>query len=122
MTDYPAYRRHLNGLIRDLGRETPDTIAGFGALRKAALAPGALDAKTKELMAASIAVATRCEGCIAFHVHDALKAGATHAEVVEAIGVAVLMGGGGPALMYAAEAYEALQQFEAEQAAAPPAG
>jgi AhpD family alkylhydroperoxidase len=62
-------------------------------------------------MALSIAIAVRCEGCIAFHVHDAIAAGATRQEIVETIGVAVMMGGG-PAAMYACDAFEALEQFE----------
>ena len=45
-------------------------------------------------MALAIAICTHCEGCIAYHVHDALDAGATHDQVTETIGVAVMMGGG----------------------------
>jgi AhpD family alkylhydroperoxidase len=62
-------------------------------------------------MALGIAVAIRCDNCIAYHVHDALKVGATRAEIVETLGVAMMMGGG-PATMYACEAFEALEQFE----------
>lgn len=86
-------------------------MSGFSQLHKGAAADGTLSSKTKELIALGIAIAVRCDGCIAYHVHDALEAGASRDEVVGAIGVAILMGGG-PALMYAAEAYEALQQFE----------
>jgi len=64
-------------------------------------------------MALAISIAVRCDGCIAYHVHDALKAGATGVEIRESIGVAVLMGGG-PALMFGAEALEALRQFEGQ--------
>ena len=60
--------------------------------------------------ALGIAAAVRCDGCIAYHVHDALEAGAEPDEIMETLGVSILMGGG-PALMYAAEALEALQQF-----------
>jgi AhpD family alkylhydroperoxidase len=70
--------------------------------------------KIKELIALGIGIAVRCDGCIAYHVHDALRAGATHQEIVETIGVAVLMGGG-PAAMYGSEALEALEQFEATE-------
>ncbi|MBC6995122.1 carboxymuconolactone decarboxylase family protein [Lewinella lacunae] len=87
-------------------------MQGFGALHRASTADGALNAKTKELIALGVAIAVRCDGCIAFHVHDALQAGASRAEIMETIGVAVLMGGG-PALMYGCEAEEALQQFSA---------
>ena len=46
------------------------------------------------------------------NVHDALEAGASREEILETIGVAIVMGGG-PSLMYGAEAYEALDQFQA---------
>jgi len=79
-------------------------------LRWTAITEGALDAKTKELMALAIAVAVRCDGCIAFHVHDAVDAGATADEIAEAIGVAILMGGG-PAAVYGADALRAYEEF-----------
>lgn len=85
---------------------------GFGSLHRGATSEGALSKKTKELLALGMAISLRCDGCIAFHVHDALGAGATREEVVETIGVAILMGGG-PAVMYGCEAYEALDEFEA---------
>jgi len=113
-TNYPARRTELQGLMLKLGRELPGAVGGFANLHKAAMAGGALDAKTKELIALGIAVAQRCESCIAYHVHDALKAGANRAEVLEALGVAVMMGGG-PATMYACDALAALEQFEGAQ-------
>ena len=73
---------------------------------------GALSAKMKALVALSIAITVRCDGCIAFYFHDAVEAGATHEEIVEAIGVAILVGGG-PAVVYGSQALEALEQFEA---------
>lgn len=108
---YPALYDHLQGLIGQLGKQLSGPIGGFARLHTQAMANGALTTKVKELMALSIAIAVQCDGCIAYHVHDALTAGATHEEVVETIGVAVMMGGG-PALMYGAEAFEALGQFE----------
>jgi AhpD family alkylhydroperoxidase len=111
--NYPQYREKLASLIEILGREIPDTMASFRQLHKNATRDKTLDTKTKELIALGIAVAVRCDGCIAYHVHDALKAGAERDEIMETVGVSVLMGGG-PALMYAAEAVEALDQFTAE--------
>ena len=115
--DYPEYHRHLGGLIKDLREGIPATVGGFSEMHRGALADGALSTRTKELMALAISIAVRCDGCIAYHVHDALKAGATGEEITETIGVAILMGGG-PALMYGAEALEALQQFQARQVSA----
>ncbi len=108
---YPEYYQHLQSLMVKLGNELPGPMAGFGQLHRQAVAGGTLSTKVKELIALGIAIAARCDGCIAYHVHDALRAGATRKEVLEAIGVAILMGGG-PAAMYGAEAFEALDQFE----------
>ena len=113
--NYPAYQTHLRNLLVRLGKELPSTMTGFGQLHKAATAEGALSAKVKELIALAIAVSSRCEGCIAFHTHAALRAQASRAELLEAIGVAIMMGGG-PAAMYACEALEAIDQFQAEAA------
>jgi AhpD family alkylhydroperoxidase len=110
-TDFPARHSELQAQMRRLGREIPTTMGGFASLHKAATTGGTLDTKTKELIALGIAVAERCESCIPFHVHDALTAGATHAEILDALGVAVMMGGG-PATMYACDALTALEQFE----------
>lgn len=109
--NYPEYHRHLKELMRGLGKELPGPMSGFVQLHKQAMTDGALSTKVKELMALSIGIHACCAGCIAFHVQGALKAGATRQEVLETIGVALMMGGG-PASVYAAEAYEALGQFE----------
>lgn len=110
---YPAYFEKLNGLMMALGKEIPGPMSGFNQLHKTAMVDGALSAKTKELIALAIAITVRCDGCIAYHVHDALQSGATRPEIVESIGVAVLMGGG-PSAIYGSEALEALEQFEAQ--------
>jgi len=112
--DYPAHNKELRELMGKFGKANPATMAGFAGLHKAASKPGALDTRTKELMALAIGICVRCNGCIAFHIHDALGAGATREEVLETIGVAVLMGGG-PSMVYGVEALEALEQFEAEE-------
>jgi AhpD family alkylhydroperoxidase len=113
---FPEIYNRLRALLGKLGKELPGPMGGFGQLHKQTVADGALTAKVKELIALAVAVAVRCEGCIAFHTHDALKAGASRAEVLEAVGVAVLMGGG-PSAMYACEALEALEQFQTASAA-----
>ena len=109
---YPEYYQHLRKLNGKLTKEVRGTMTGFGQLYAASTADGALSAKVKQLMALSIAVTVRCDGCIAYHVYDALRAGATRPEIMEAIAVAVMMGGG-PAMVYGCEALEALEQFEA---------
>lgn len=111
---YPAYYERLKGLMDDLGKAAPDTMSGFQKLHKGAIAAGELSAKTKELIALGIAITVRCDGCIAYHVHDALEAGASRGEIAEAIGVAVLMGGG-PSVVYGSQALEAVEQFQGEE-------
>lgn len=111
---YPEYRKHLQGLIGQLRLSAPGTMKGFGLLHQESMKAGQISAKHKELMALGIGIASRCDGCIAFHTHEALTHGATREEISETIGVAISMGGG-PALMYAAHALEALGQFESEQ-------
>jgi AhpD family alkylhydroperoxidase len=109
---YPELRDHLRSTMRKLAREAPgDTFGAFGKLHKEALAEGVLSARVKELMCVAIGITVRCDGCLAFHVHGALRAGATRKEVVETIGVALMMGGG-PSSIYGARALEALDQFE----------
>lgn len=110
-TDYPTRHHDLQVVMGRLSHEMPGTLAGFAHLHKEATAAGAVNTKFKELIALGIAVGIRCDNCIAYHVHDALKAGATRAEIVETLGVAMMMGGG-PATMYACDAFEALEQFE----------
>ncbi len=88
-------------------------MKGFGEVAKNAIGAGALDAKTKELIALSIGVAARCDACLGYHAKACIKYGATREEVNEALGVAVYMGGG-PSLMYAAEALSAFDALSEE--------
>jgi AhpD family alkylhydroperoxidase len=101
----------LRAPTRALRREIPDVYKGFAALHAAALAPGALDAKTKELIALALSVMTHCDGCIAAHARGAAVQGATRAEVAEAIGVTILMAGG-PATTYGPRALAAFAEFQ----------
>ena len=114
---YTDLTRDVTGRLAALRSHNAEVMQGFGALSKAALAPGALDEKTKELIAMAIGVANRCDGCLGFHTRALVRLGATQAEVDEALGVAVYMGGG-PSLMYAANAVAAFREFAAAAAAA----
>lgn len=100
----------LSPLHRQLRRAIPDVYTGFGALSKAAFADGALEARTKELIALAIGVVEGCDGCIASHAQAAARAGATKQEAAEAIGVTFLMHGG-PATIHGARAYDAFCSF-----------
>ena len=114
-----TYREKVREMKRhrgDLLTGQPELMKAFGALSDAASTTGALDAKTKELIALAIGVANCCDECIAVHLQDALEAGATKQEVVETLGVAIMMGGG-PAVMYSTHAIAALKEFESAQPA-----
>jgi len=108
--DWNDVASSLSSAMKPLRGGSPDTMSAFSALAKAALEPRALDTKTKELIALAISVATRCDGCIAFHAQAAVKMGATRDEVMETMGMAIYMGAG-PSVMYAAQALEAFDQF-----------
>lgn len=102
--------REIAPLHRELRRAIPDVYEGFGALSRAAFADGALDRKTKELIALAIGVVEGCDGCIASHGQAAARAGATPQEAAEAIGVTFLMHGG-PATIHGARAFDAFCEF-----------
>jgi AhpD family alkylhydroperoxidase len=104
--------KDLGGATGKLAAASPETLRAFGGLAAAATKDGALDKKTKELMAIAISICIRCEGCIAYHTSNALKAGATRAEMIETINMAIEMGGG-PSTVYGAKALEAFDEFSA---------
>ena len=100
---YKALAEELRSNALALHKAAPDTMTAFQGLMKAASKEAALSAKVKELMAVAIAIASRCEGCIVFHVQNAARHGASREELVEAISVAIEMGGG-PATVYGGKA------------------
>jgi len=109
-TDYVESHKYLEARLAQLGNEIPGAMTGFARLHKKAMEDGVLSSKVKEMMALAISIVEGCEGCIAYHTHDAIAAGATRQELLETIGVALLMGGG-PASIYAAHALDAIEQL-----------
>jgi AhpD family alkylhydroperoxidase len=113
MTSTPHFHTVVDDLrqpTRDLRRAIPETWAAFGALHEQAVAEGALPTHIKELMALVVGVVEHCDGCVAYHARAAAKAGATEDEVAEALGVALLMGGG-PSSVWAPRALQAYREF-----------
>jgi AhpD family alkylhydroperoxidase len=108
--DWPGLVAGLQEPLKALRTGQPDVMKGFSTMAQSALKTGALDTKTKELIALAIGVAVRCDDCIAFHVKAALQNGATRDEVLETLGLAVYMGAG-PSVMYASHAMEAFEQL-----------
>ncbi|KTC87335.1 MULTISPECIES: carboxymuconolactone decarboxylase family protein [Legionella] len=104
--------KDISSQMAKMRKEMPEVMAGFSALAQAATKDGALDKKTKELIAMALAVANHCPGCIGFHSQALVKLQTSRAELMETLGMAIYMGGG-PSLMYAAEALEAFEEFSA---------
>lgn len=100
----------ISGELASLRKELPDVMSSFSSLASAATKDGALSYKTKEMIAMGIAIAARCDGCIGFHSQALVRLGVTREELVEVLGIAIYMGGG-PSLMYAAEALSAFEEM-----------
>ena len=120
MKNYPEITRGISANLKQLRKGIGPTMQGFSAMAQAATSPGVLDRKTKELIALALGVASHCDGCIGFHAEALAKLGATSAEVEETLGMAIYMGGG-PSLMYAADAVQAFAQFQEQMAGKAPA-
>jgi len=114
--DYAAITRDISAYTAEMRQLVPQTMQAFSGLSKSAGADGAVDAKTKEMIALAIGVTQHCDGCIGFHAKALHRMGATREEVAEVLGMCVYMGGG-PALMYAADALRAFDQFAGAAAA-----
>ncbi|PWB82855.1 MAG: carboxymuconolactone decarboxylase [Methylocystaceae bacterium] len=119
--DWIETTRTLSAGLRQLRGGAPEVMKAFSGIAQAALKTGALDTKTKELIALAIGVATRCDDCIAFHAKAASERGATSEEILETLGMAIYMGAG-PSVMYASHALSAFTQFENAKAGQSAAG
>ena len=109
---YKEITGDISSSLAKLRKELPDVMTAFSGLAQSATKDGALDKKTKELIALALGIAAHCDGCIGFHVQTLIKLGVTRAEFIEMLGMAIYMGGG-PSLMYAADALNAFDEFGA---------
>lgn len=110
-TNWPELAQMLSGELGNLRGGAPQVMKGFSAIAQAALTPGVLDVKTKELIALAISVAVRCDDCVAFHAKAAVEQGASREEMLETLGMAIYMGAG-PSVMYASHALGAFTQYQ----------
>lgn len=108
--DWKAANKTLLAALGAYRQTAPEVSQAFSALAQTATKPGAIDAKTKELLALGISIAARCDGCIGLHTQAAIRHGASRDEVLETIGIAIYMGGG-PSYVYGGEALEAYDQL-----------
>ena len=115
MKSWPETTMERAAQLRNLRGGAPEVMKAFANIAQSALAPKALDRKTKELIAVGISVAIRCDDCIGFHVKAAIEQGASQEEVTEALAMAIYMGAG-PSVMYATHALDAYAQFAGRDA------
>lgn len=101
---------NIKSNLRDLRKELPDTYNAFQQVGMEVYKTGAVDIKTKELIATAIAITEKCAPCIGYHVHALQKQGATREEFMDMLGVVIQMQGG-PGLMTAAEAMAAWDEL-----------
>jgi len=113
VSNWQEFIAQTDGRMAEIRRGIPGVAKGFAEVARTAIAPGALDSKTKELIALAIGITARCDGCLAYHAKAAAKYGASREEIMETIGVAVYMGGG-PSMIYGAEALAAFDAFADE--------
>lgn len=114
MSEHHHHGKDVLNEVVPLGRELrdliPDVYSAFAHLAKAAQTPGALDSKTKELIAFALAIGAHCDGCIASHARNLSKLKVTEQEVAEVIGVCIQMMGG-PGTVYGPRALAAFKSF-----------
>jgi len=112
--NYTQLTNDISKGVMAMGKDIPEVIKGFQQMSAGAGKEGALDEKTKELIAMAIGINARCQGCLGFHAKKLVALGTTDQEFMEMLGIAVYMGGG-PSLMTSAEALMAFEEFKAQK-------
>jgi AhpD family alkylhydroperoxidase len=110
MAHYHEVLEELRAPYQELQEAIPGVLSGYAEIHRSAMGEGDLPAKTKELIALAIAITRECDGCIAAHARGAFRRGATAAEVIEMIGVAIMMNGG-PGTVWGPRALAAFHEF-----------
>jgi AhpD family alkylhydroperoxidase len=80
--------------LKSLDTNAPEAMKAFWAFDKAAMAPGAISGRNKELMALAVAFTTQCPYCIAIHGGRAREAGATEQEIAEVVTISAALRAG----------------------------
>ena len=109
-------KKYIEKIIRDRKHshdyllKKSQVYSSFIKLEDAAFINGSLNKKNKELIAIGISIIKDCESCLEWHIHEALKNDAKEDEIIEAIGVAIEMGGG-PCTVSARFAHKVLEYY-----------
>jgi AhpD family alkylhydroperoxidase len=106
MMDWNAYRDQIAASVKEMSATNPELVHGYSALHRANAKSTRLDARTRELIALGVAVTLRCDGCINAHVEAAIKAGVSKEEIVDALGVAIMVNAGAT-MVYSARTMDA---------------
>lgn len=114
MSSWEELNTRAQANTKRIQETVPETMREYKKLQNSAYAEGALDKKTKEIVALSYAIADKCEGCIGNHVNKLVQLGATRQEIAEIAGVAIVMGGG-PGMVYSGKALEAYDEAVADE-------
>jgi len=107
MMDWNAYRDQIRVAVQEISAANPELVKAYAGLHHANSKSAHLDAKTRELIALAVSVTLRCDGCINAHTDAAVKAGATKEEMIDAMGVAIMVNAGAT-MVYSARAIDAL--------------
>jgi len=109
LEEFDAYRQRMNERILEsehLG------LKRFFALDHQAYTEGALSAQTKELLGLVASLVLRCDDCITYHVIQAREAGVTREQMIEAMNIALVVGGS-IVIPHLRRAFERMDQVEA---------
>jgi AhpD family alkylhydroperoxidase len=106
MMDWNAYRDQIAATVKEMSAANPELVKAYTGFHHANSNSTRLDARTRELIALAVAVTLRCDGCITVHTDAAIKAGATKEEIIDALGVAVMVNAGAT-MVYSARTIDA---------------
>lgn len=108
LEDFKRRREHANELILATGDKV---LTRFFNLDRNAYQEGALDAKTKEMLGLVASLVLRCDDCVTYHTDRLLEEGVTMAELVEAVGVGLVVGGS-ITIPHIRRLFERLEEYE----------
>jgi AhpD family alkylhydroperoxidase len=113
MLHWNEYQKEIQQRMAEIGRANHEIVKGYRGLSEAGNQTNLLGAKMRELIAIAVAVTRQCDGCITVHTDAAIKQGATHEEIVEALSVAVAVNAGA-ALIFSTRVMDAFAAKTAE--------
>ncbi len=113
LDDFEQFREKMNEKILQADNLA---VKRFFSLDSQAYRPGALDAKTKELLGLTASMVLRCDDCISYHVIQCCREGISDQELFEAFSVALVVGGS-IVIPHLRRAVELLEEVRTSQSA-----